>query len=79
MAKRKPIKCNKCGLPIAFKKLASGKYCPTNPDGSDHFDECREAQRGGRPFDPIRDTRSSGWIIGKDYKPPIDPEAIPWD
>ena len=34
--------CGKCGLPLAFKKLDSGKWCPTNPDGSDHWDICRE-------------------------------------
>lgn len=36
--------CRKCGLPVAFKKLASGKFCPTNVDGSDHFDICRLTQ-----------------------------------
>lgn len=34
--------CAKCGLPLGFKKLPSGKWCPTNPDGSDHWDLCRE-------------------------------------
>ena len=33
--------CSKCGLPLAFKTLPSGKLCPTNPDGSDHWDICR--------------------------------------
>jgi hypothetical protein len=33
--------CNKCGRPIAFKKLANGKLYPTNPDGSDHWDLCK--------------------------------------
>lgn len=33
--------CQKCGRPIAFKRLASGKWCPTNVDGSDHWDTCR--------------------------------------
>jgi hypothetical protein len=80
MAKSKrPLKCRKCGLPIAFKKLSSGKYCPTNPDGSDHFDLCRETIRGGRPFDPARDMRSSGWITGEHYKPDSNPDEIPWD
>ena len=34
-------RCEKCGLPLGFKQLASGKWCPTNPDGSDHWDLCR--------------------------------------
>ena len=34
--------CQKCGLPLAFKKLPSGRWCPTNVDGSDHWDICRE-------------------------------------
>jgi len=37
--------CKKCGLPLAFKKLASGKLCPVNPDGSDHWDLCRGVTR----------------------------------
>lgn len=38
--------CYKCGLPLAFKKLPSGKWYPTNPDGSDHWDLCREVTNG---------------------------------
>lgn len=37
--------CRKCGNPIAFKRLASGKLCPTNPDGSDHWDLCKGIDR----------------------------------
>ncbi len=49
-------KCAKCGLPLAFKKLENGKLYPTNLDGSDHFDICREKQFGdarlyGIPFE----------------------------
>lgn len=33
--------CEKCGEPIAFKRLDSGKWCPTNVDGSDHWDICK--------------------------------------
>lgn len=33
--------CYKCKQPIAFKKLSSGKFCPTNVDGSDHWDLCK--------------------------------------
>lgn len=36
--------CHKCGLPLAFKKNARGKLVPTNTDGSDHFDICRQTQ-----------------------------------
>ena len=38
-AKTAPTRCcNKCGLPIVFKKLPNGKYCPMNEDGTRHFD-----------------------------------------
>ena len=36
--------CKKCGNPLAFvKKLYKGvlKFCPVNPDGSEHWDLCR--------------------------------------
>jgi hypothetical protein len=33
--------CRKCGLPLSFKRIQKGKLCPTNPDGSDHWDLCR--------------------------------------
>jgi len=35
--------CLKCGLPISFRKNSRGAFVPTNPDGSDHWDACREA------------------------------------
>jgi hypothetical protein len=38
--------CNKCHQPISFKKLASGKFIPTEPDGSEHWDHCKAAIRG---------------------------------
>ena len=34
--------CYKCGLPIAFKLTPKGRWCPTNLDGSDHWDLCRQ-------------------------------------
>ena len=44
----KKVFCGDCGLELGFKKLTSGKgkgkWCPTNPDGSDHWDTCREEQ-----------------------------------
>jgi hypothetical protein len=33
--------CGKCNLPLAFFKLPNGRWCPCNPDGSDHWDTCR--------------------------------------
>ena len=49
--------CKKCGLPLGFKLITSGKgkgkYCPTNPDGSDHWDTCREE----RMKDPVYKAR----------------------
>jgi hypothetical protein len=36
--------CEKCDLPLAFIELASGKWRPCNPDGSDHWDVCRDAR-----------------------------------
>jgi hypothetical protein len=41
--------CNKCGSPIKFKLLVTGKWCPTNPDGGEHWDDCKKAQRCGNP------------------------------
>ena len=40
--------CRKCGLPIRFK-WKDEKWHPTNPDGSDHWDDCKtvERQRSG--------------------------------
>lgn len=42
-------KCRKCGLPLNFVRRA-GKYgvmklWPVNPDGTDHWDVCRERSR----------------------------------
>lgn len=37
--------CRKCGLPLKFKKLRSGKWSPTNLDGSDHWDLCKSVIR----------------------------------
>lgn len=43
-APREKKHCAKCGLELGFKLLPSGKYCPTNADGTDHFDICRLTQ-----------------------------------
>lgn len=40
--------CRKCGLAIRFERRCfSGvlKWCPTNPDGSEHWDTCKQAMR----------------------------------
>lgn len=37
-----PPICEKCGKPMGFTKLANGKWRPCNPDGSDHWDLCRD-------------------------------------
>lgn len=50
-------KCKKCGEPIAFKKLENGRLCPTNVDGSDHFDRCRQMQ--------FEQTRNAGKLVTK--------------
>lgn len=39
--------CKKCGGPIAFKRTERGKWMPTNPDGSDHWDDCAKARSLG--------------------------------
>jgi len=36
-----PPRCEKCGEPMGFVHLANGKWRPCNPDGSDHWDKCR--------------------------------------
>lgn len=74
-------KCKKCGLPLAWKTLPSGKWCPTNPDGSDHWDLCSATRNARRPYDPDRDTKSSGVIVGKYYVelPPLPKGEAPWN
>jgi hypothetical protein len=37
-----PPRCEKCGEPMGFVKLDNGKWRPVNPDGTDHWDKCRE-------------------------------------
>ncbi len=43
--------CGKCGGPLGFRLIiqgsGKGKWCPCNPDGSDHCDDCRTAQTQG--------------------------------
>jgi hypothetical protein len=37
--------CDRCGRALAFKQLSSGKWAPCDPDGSDHYDACKQVQR----------------------------------
>lgn len=34
--------CAKCGRELAFRRNARGRWEPCNPDGSDHWDLCRQ-------------------------------------
>lgn len=34
--------CAKCGAPLAFYRNERSRIVPCNPDGSDHWDLCRE-------------------------------------
>ena len=39
--------CRKCGAPLGWRRAQFNgvwKWVPTNPDGSDHWDLCRELQ-----------------------------------
>jgi hypothetical protein len=52
--------CRKCGEPLAFVRK-EGKPWPVNPDGSDHWDRCKEvrhrrAMTGVRVTTAERDT-----------------------
>lgn len=80
-ALRKVPTCYKCGQPIMFSVLPSGKYKPVNLDGSDHWDICKATTNSGKPFDPARDTRSSRVITGSQYVelPPLPEGVAPWD
>ena len=34
--------CEACGAPLGFYKNTRGKMVPCNPDGTDHWDVCRD-------------------------------------
>jgi len=36
--------CIRCGEPIAFEQQPGGKWRPTEPDGSPHFENCQRNQ-----------------------------------
>ncbi len=42
MREQKTATCWKCGLGIRWRHLPSGKFCPENLGGSDHWDICSE-------------------------------------
>ena len=65
------MNCKKCGLKIKFKMLDSGKHYPVNPDGSDHFDICKETRNKVKSTGRI-DVIASEWITGKDYVKSLD-------
>lgn len=56
----KDARCEKCGGPLGFYKLSNGKWCPCNPDGSDHWDDCREFQTKGT-YGIKREFRVATW------------------
>lgn len=77
--------CKKCGLELAFRKLPSGRWCPMNPDGTDHWDLCEKTWLANMPaieraaydkrlkkaMEPIR-------RIGSQYRPVPDDGSDPW-
>lgn len=70
--------CRKCNLPLSFKKLPNGKWYPTNPDGTEHWDLCREEQFRQGKRKP--ETRASGFITGPQYvKSTCDCSGPPWE
>lgn len=73
--------CHKCDLPIAFKRLPSGKWCPTNVDGSDHWDICRETRNRMIHPDELRarDRAMSKPVIIGTIKHAYCGRVPPWD
>lgn len=70
--------CCACRNPIAFKLMDSGKWCPTNPDGSDHWDDCSMAKwqaSGGIQYE------TAGVHTGKNFKKNYDKtnNTVPWE
>lgn len=71
--------CKRCGREIGFRKLPSGKWMPTEIDGSDHWDACSATVNLTAPKGRV-DTRSSPVIVGEKYvyTPNPDPSLPPW-
>lgn len=68
-------KCKQCGGTITFRKLPNGKWCPTEPNGSDHFDVCSQRRtetfmREGKRFEGVRMDGQivSGYRIGNEFR-----------
>jgi hypothetical protein len=70
-----PGHCKKCGLPIKWSTLPSGKFCPVNPDGSQHFDICNQTRNAGKVYAPI----ASRWIRGSKYVETESDGSLPWE
>jgi len=76
---RKPPVCHKCGLPIAFERK-DGKFWPVNPDGSSHWDLCKETRNAGADWEKIQRNHKGnqrGPITGALYVP-TDEIGVPW-
>lgn len=70
--------CEKCGEPLAFRKLDNGKWSPMNPDGSDHWDICKRIalKKAGKKL-LVHELRYMTVPLGK--MPLIESEVPPWD
>ncbi len=76
---RKTFPCKKCGLEVRWRRLPSGKFCPENLDGSDHWDICsetawRNASESARAArlskHPPFTTRGVGTMLYRGQRPP---------
>lgn len=77
-------KCNKCGLPITFQKLPSGKYMPVNVDGSSHFELCKETRWNNDALYREKVMRSiaeekPAVTVGKLFTTAYNGDIPPWD
>jgi hypothetical protein len=57
--------CGDCGLPLAFYRLPNGKACPCNPDGTDHWDLCRDVRYAKAKQGELvtrRDRKGGGYV-----------------
>ena len=70
-----PGHCRKCGLPIKWSTLPSGKFCPVNPDLSQHWDLCNQTRNAGKVYAPI----ASKVITGKNYVETESGGKLPWE
>jgi uncharacterized protein YifE (UPF0438 family) len=76
--------CAKCGLPLGFKRLKSGKWCPTNPDGSDHWDLCRETALAAmtpeeRAWKVYKDAQAARPVVTGKHIKTYKGDVPPWD